>query len=65
MVTTENGEFVMRCNECGDEAFGGTLDPKSLDDFRTFVREQRVKGWKARKVEEVWEHYCKDCKDNC
>ena len=61
MITTEKGELKAECDNCGDEEYGGTLDPRSQDDFKTFVQELKRKGWKTKKIGDEWTHKCRLC----
>ena len=56
MIRKEDGEFVCECNECGIEEFGGTME-----DFREFVQQLKDTGWKIRKLEGEFMHFCPDC----
>ena len=50
-----HGEFVVECDECGDELFTNT------DGFPDAVEIAKGEGWRARKIEGEWEHRCSDC----
>ncbi len=58
MIRKTKGEFVVECNECGAEAYGGIEER-----FMVFLDEIKKEGWKARKDGEEWEHYCENCSD--
>lgn len=52
-----HGEYVATCNECGAEEYGGVVD-----DFRSFVRELKDRGWVIHKDDDdEWIHLCDDC----
>lgn len=60
MITTENGELVATCNECGADQYGGTLE------FADFIAELKRDGWKIRKGKDAegdpaWTHVCPEC----
>jgi len=54
--TGRDGELECSCDECGVTAYGGTLD------FREFVATLKEEGWRIRKEDDEWCHYCCDCK---
>ena len=58
MIRTVNGEHVCECNECGEEAYGGTAD------FREFVDDLKEDGWRIRKADDGWEHQCPSCSES-
>lgn len=56
MIHSLDGELVCECNECGEEIHGGTME------FREFVDDLKRTGWKIRKEEDEWMHFCPDCR---
>ena len=55
MIRKSDGELVCECDDCGQEEYGGTLE------FSAFIEDLREKGWRARKVEDEWQHDCPTC----
>ncbi len=55
MRGSEKTELCCECDGCGQEVFGGTLS------FQEFIQDLKGQGWKMRKDEETWEHFCPDC----
>lgn len=51
-----DGELACECDSCGAELYGGCTA-----DFREFVEEVKAAGWRARKEEGAWVHYCDEC----
>ena len=58
MIRREKGELIAECTECGTEYPGGVCD-----DFRDFVEELKLNGWKVAKAEDEWTHTCPDCQE--
>jgi hypothetical protein len=57
-IRREDGELLMECDGCGEAVYGGVLE------FAEFVRRmQEVEGWRVRKVEDAWEHTCRECSE--
>lgn len=50
-------EREITCDVCGD-GFGETY---SADDFDVMIKDAKEAGWKFRKEEGVWSHYCPAC----
>jgi hypothetical protein len=50
-----NGPITFCCDECGEP------DDTHCSDFASAMSKGKSHGWKARKVGEDWNHYCKDC----
>ena len=57
MIRTVKGELVASCEECGEEAYGGTAE------FREFVDDLKEDGWRIRKVDGEWSHTCPSCSE--
>lgn len=45
------------CDGCG-HGFGKSFD---ADDFDVMIDEAKKAGWKIRKEDEGWAHYCPSC----
>lgn len=56
MISKEKGELFIECEDCGHREYGGTEE-----EFIKFWGGKKEQGWKARKVEDGWEHYCPSC----
>jgi Fe2+ or Zn2+ uptake regulation protein len=50
-----DGPITFCCDECGE------CDETRCSDFASAMLKAKSHGWKARKVGEDWNHYCKDC----
>lgn len=50
-----DGPITFCCDECGE------LDDTRCAEFSGAMAKVKSHGWKARKVGEDWQHYCKDC----
>jgi Fe2+ or Zn2+ uptake regulation protein len=50
-----NGPITFCCDECGE------VEQTRCTEFSGAMAKVRAHGWKARKVGEDWNHYCKDC----
>lgn len=48
-------ELICECDGCGQEHCGGTLE------WSEFIQDLKDSGWKIRKEEDEWQHYCDDC----
>jgi hypothetical protein len=57
-IRNHNGEHIAECDECGSEVYGGTTE------FLDFIQELKNDGWRIRKVEGEWEHYCEACSED-
>lgn len=55
MIRKDKGEYVCTCDECGDKNYGGTLE------FHDFVQQLKEDGWRIRKDEDEWQHFCPEC----
>lgn len=55
MIRKDHGELVCECDGCGTEKYGGTLN------FQMFVEDIKDEGWKIRKDNGEWCHYCESC----
>jgi hypothetical protein len=55
MIRREGDEHLCECDGCGATEYSGTLG------FLEFVRDLKEQGWKVRKEEDEWVHYCPDC----
>lgn len=58
MIRRERGELIAECDNCGESSdcyFRGG------DDWHEFIAELKEKGWRIRKDDDEWKHYCPDC----
>ena len=55
MIHREDGELMAECDGCGEEHAGGTLE------WSEFIADLKLCGWRIRKVDDSWEHYCEEC----
>jgi hypothetical protein len=55
MIRTVQGELIAECTECGATSYGGTLE------WTDFIEELKEDGWRIRKIDGEWFHYCEDC----
>lgn len=57
MLDRIHGKIVFACDGCGDDL------ETDMSDFGDALGELRGAGWRARKVGDVWCHYCGGCHD--
>lgn len=50
-----DGPITFCCDECGE------LDDTRCSDFNSAFAKVKSHGWKARKVDDDWQHLCGDC----
>ena len=50
-----NGPITFCCDECGE------LEETRCAEFSGAMAKVKAHGWKARKVDDDWQHFCKDC----
>lgn len=55
MIRKDNGELIAECNECSAEFAGGAFE------WSEFIQDLKDNGWKFRKEDDEWEHFCPDC----
>jgi hypothetical protein len=53
------GEFVVECDACGAEHYGGCIDV-----WDEWMEDLRKHHWKTRKEGDQWCHYCADCAED-
>lgn len=57
MITgSDRTELICSCDSCGSEEYGGTME------FRKFIEYLKGQNWKIKKEDDVWVHYCPDCR---
>jgi hypothetical protein len=60
MIKEHSGEFHATCNGPG---CGVTVSADAVD-FKDFIAYIKSQGWKIKKVNDNWEHFCcQDCAD--
>lgn len=57
MLFKEGGDFIVECDECGND------EDLWTNDFQQAVRAIKEMGWRAECTDGEWEHYCYKCKD--
>lgn len=50
-----NGPITFCCDECGE------VEETRCSDFASAMLKVKSHGWRARKVGDDWQHFCKDC----
>ena len=55
MLDKQKGDIVFECDRCGEVFDSGA---SNFDAARGALK---MEGWKARKIADVWCHYCRDC----
>ena len=55
MIEQIYGELYVTCDCCGRELDG------IFDDFDEALTSMKANGWKYRKIDDDWYHYCPEC----
>lgn len=66
MIRKPNGEYVVECDDCGEELAGGVIG-----DFREFIAHMKDLEWTVQTDDEEgpngkkknWLHYCPECSE--
>lgn len=58
MIDTIHKKKALICDNCGD----GAEKFESWQDLQDYIREN---GWKAKRVDGEWVHYCNVCREGC
>lgn len=53
---TNHNEIMFVCDGCGEAEQTGSTD------FQEALAEVKQAGWIAKKENNEWQHFCKDCK---
>ena len=54
MISKRNGEYILECDECGEEVDG-------FDFFDEAVEYAKDEQWTLESVRGGWENLCPDC----
>lgn len=56
-IDRQKGDIIFECDACGE-----TFETNQAD-FNTGFGMIKRAGWRARKIKDVWSHYCDCCED--
>lgn len=54
-ISRDHGDITFECDSCADEY------ETHEDNFDIAWNMAKRDGWRARKVGNVWQHFCEDC----
>ena len=58
MISRDHNDIIFECDACGD-----TLETMQADWSAAWNMAKRD-GWRSKKHDGVWEHYCNNCKEH-
>lgn len=50
-------EGVINCDECGES------EEYFAEDFYDFIAIAKNQGWRIKKVNDEWQHFCENCSE--
>jgi len=56
MIDKTYGKYDLECDSCGESE----VNMDSFDDALNYAKEN---GWKIKKINGEWKHYCPDCNE--
>jgi hypothetical protein len=51
-------EGIISCDECGES------EEYLADDFYDFITIAKNEGWRIKKIDDEWQHFCENCVNN-
>lgn len=58
MIDKKYGKYYLCCDQCGEEY------EEVFDTFDEVIEVTRFRGWRAFKLENIWQHQCPACSGN-
>lgn len=60
-MTITYGPLQIECDCCGDVVEAADVDCKDFYELKDAVEED---GWRTRRIDKRWKHFCCDCVKN-
>ena len=56
-IDRQKGDLIFECDGCGE------VFESNTSDFNSAFNMAKRAGWRARKINDVWSHYCDCCQE--